>query len=74
MIDLEAHMLETHRRTKKGGQQSRAPSAQVSKTLQHQVRRDENTVEASIKIKDGVMTEEIVANKENKGQESDGSN
>ena len=71
MIDLDAHLLETRRRTKKGG---RSPGAQVSKTLQHQVRRDENTVEASIKIKDGVMTEEIVANKENKRQESDGSN
>jgi len=33
MIDLDAHLLETRRRTKKGG---RSPGAQVSKTLQHQ--------------------------------------
>ena len=69
-IDLEAHLLETLRRTKRGAtvQGSRRSGQQNSAAS------SKKGLKYSRGIKDGVMTEEIVANKENKGQESDGSN
>ena len=68
MIDLDAHLLETRRRTKKGAAVQALKSAKLCS-----IKKGWNALEASIKIKDRVMTEEIVANKENKRQEPDGS-